>query len=90
VSQETSPSPGETVAETLRNAFEYYGNKPCLGIRDVGSPLHWKWYSYTQTFEMMVRFGKSLRELIPERSVVGICAEDRLEWFIADYGCVSH
>lgn len=83
------PQRGNTVAETLFKALQFFENRPCLGVRNfTEDSLPYHWYTCKEVLENSLTFGVVIRKLLPSRSFVGIAAENRLEWFLADYGCV--
>lgn len=80
-----------------------HGNKRCLGTREILNEEdevqpngrvfkkynmgEYKWYTFNQTNELCLHFGRGLRELgmKPKENIV-IFAETRAEWMIAAHG----
>lgn len=77
------PVIGDSVAESLKNAFEYWGEQPSICPRRNA-----EWMTYSQLYKESLQVGSGLRKYIKSRSMVGICAGNRIEWFLADYGCI--
>jgi hypothetical protein len=59
ISQSTS------VAKTLLMAFEFYSERPCLGVRTKNGELmqEYTWFRFKRIKELAIQFGSGLRQL---------------------------
>uniref|UniRef100_A0A6B2KWZ8 Carrier domain-containing protein n=1 Tax=Arcella intermedia TaxID=1963864 RepID=A0A6B2KWZ8_9EUKA len=65
-----------------------------MGVRECdglgGFKKEYCWYSYEDVLGRFKAFGCGLREFVNPRDFVAICSKNRLEWYISDYGCLTH
>jgi fatty acid CoA ligase FadD9 len=77
--------------QIVRNAFEYWGARPCLGYRPRGTDgtlaNEFTWLTYKDVFKRIKFFGFGLRKLAEPRDFVGVCAKNSVEWYVADFAC---
>ncbi|GAM18697.1 hypothetical protein SAMD00019534_018720 [Acytostelium subglobosum LB1] len=87
---------GATTYDTFRTVFEVYRDRPCLGTRKqvTKSTAHpfglgeYQWQTYFDLRQKSEWLGNALARLLPTRSFVGICSNNCLEWYYADFACL--
>lgn len=83
-----------SLAHALHRTFIQFAHKPFLGYTEynVGNlsehDITYKWLSYQHIFHKVLRLADSFRRLsIAKRSVIGICADNSVEWLVTDFSC---
>jgi fatty acid CoA ligase FadD9 len=95
---------GATLSETLKNALEYFGDRPCLGCRrPQGRPQGtgadqaglYAYMTYGEVLAQATARAAGLRRLVAAscaadgaRPLVAICANTSVDWILADLACV--
>jgi hypothetical protein len=77
---------------STREVFRCYGDRWCLGEREVlpnGTLGNFVWSTYAEIGTRTRNFASGLMTLTKSRELVGICSENRKEWFIADYALLE-
>lgn len=90
----------ESLAYALHRALIISSSKPFLGIstsnnialsdNDDDDEVTYKWLTYNDIFLKVLKLSDSLRQLpllSERRSVIGICADNTIEWLITDFSC---
>ncbi|EFA83913.1 hypothetical protein PPL_02983 [Heterostelium album PN500] len=81
---------------TFKNVFKEYRNRDCFGWREKVEVSEeypfglgqYQWITYEEFQKSSEYFGNALAHLIPSRSFVGVCANNCIEWYYADFGCL--
>ena len=83
-----------SLAHALHKVFILSGSKPFLGypkhlIDESGKEdIIYTWLTYDEVFQKVLHLADSLRQIpLPQRSVVGICADNCVEWIVTDFSC---
>ncbi|KAL6052184.1 Long chain acyl-CoA synthetase 7 peroxisomal, partial [Balamuthia mandrillaris] len=87
------PVQGSTSAHTLTNLWKRYLHRPCFGTRERlqdGSYGDFQWVTYDEVFTRSCTFASGLHSIFQPGDFIGICARNRLEWYIADYACLLY
>lgn len=83
-----------SLAHALHKAFLLSASRPFLGYSNLSSKAKasetqdtaFNWLTYDEVFQKVLTLSNSLRQLSsPKRSVVGICADNSVEWLLADF-----
>eukprot|EP01114_Cavostelium_apophysatum_P024190 TRINITY_DN9400_c0_g1_i1.p1 TRINITY_DN9400_c0_g1~~TRINITY_DN9400_c0_g1_i1.p1 ORF type:complete len:1214 (+),score=285.68 TRINITY_DN9400_c0_g1_i1:86-3727(+) len=80
-----------TSCEVLIKAFETYSYRWAYGVRprdERGNLLEYQWMTYEEVGSRSKNLSLGLRSLIKMNDFVGICSNNRPEWFFADFACV--
>uniref|UniRef100_A0A8C1LSV8 Arachidonate--CoA ligase n=1 Tax=Cyprinus carpio TaxID=7962 RepID=A0A8C1LSV8_CYPCA len=80
----------KTVYDMFQRGLQIAGNGPCLGFRNPGEP--YQWISYTEVAERAQVLGSGLlaKGCKPNpQQFVGIFAQNRPEWVIAELACYT-
>uniref|UniRef100_A0A8C2KXL9 Arachidonate--CoA ligase n=1 Tax=Cyprinus carpio TaxID=7962 RepID=A0A8C2KXL9_CYPCA len=80
----------KTVYDMFQRGLQIAGNGPCLGFRNPGEP--YQWISYTEVSERAQVLGSGLlaKGCKPNpQQFVGIFAQNRPEWVIAELACYT-
>uniref|UniRef100_A0A8C1TGU5 Arachidonate--CoA ligase n=1 Tax=Cyprinus carpio TaxID=7962 RepID=A0A8C1TGU5_CYPCA len=80
----------KTVYDMFQRGLRIAGNGPCLGFRNPGEP--YQWISYTEVAERAQVLGSGLlaKGCKPNpQQFVGIFAQNRPEWVIAELACYT-
>ena len=78
----------------MEKAFCFYKNRPCMGYRrklsNESFELNYTWVTFKQFHDLCQQLGNGLKNYLglKSRSFVGIASLNRIEWFVADFGCV--
>ncbi|MSR21989.1 MAG: long-chain fatty acid--CoA ligase [Gemmatimonadetes bacterium] len=79
--------PEGTLVDLFLEAVERFGDQPALRVR---KGARWEELSYRETLAQVRRVASALRALGLERGArAAILAENRPEWALADYGCLT-
>ncbi|XP_051968461.1 LOW QUALITY PROTEIN: long-chain-fatty-acid--CoA ligase 5-like [Xyrauchen texanus] len=81
----------KTLYEVYQRGLRVSGNGPCLGYRKKGQPF--QWLKYKQVSDRAEFLGSALlhRGLKPsQESFIGIFAQNRPEWIIAELACYTY
>ncbi|XP_072559777.1 long-chain-fatty-acid--CoA ligase 5 isoform X1 [Paramormyrops kingsleyae] len=81
----------KTLYEIFQRGLHASGNGPCLGYRKSGQPYHW--LKYKQVLRRAEQLGSGLlyQGLTPsQEQFVGIFAQNRPEWIIAELACYTY
>ena len=83
-----------SLAHALHKAFILFGPKPFLGypngqvLTSNYSDINFTWLTYDEVFRKSLQLAANLKlTSLPERSVIGICADNSIEWLVTDYSC---
>eukprot|EP01125_Pyxidicula_operculata_P002057 TRINITY_DN12012_c0_g1_i1.p1 TRINITY_DN12012_c0_g1~~TRINITY_DN12012_c0_g1_i1.p1 ORF type:complete len:716 (-),score=149.06 TRINITY_DN12012_c0_g1_i1:79-2226(-) len=81
---------GNTLDEYMEKACQVFADNKCVGAREVkedGTLGEYKWFTYRETFEMIVNFGKAMvhKFNLKKGDRVGINSKTRLEWTVAKH-----
>lgn len=88
VAEERVPSlVGSSCAETYRTICVRYSDRPLVGTL-VPAGSSYTWVTYAKFWEQVERFSSCLIQHFAASDSVGICCANRLEWLVADWGCV--
>jgi hypothetical protein len=87
------PEP-KTTGQMLENIFTAFGPKRCVGRREPGSDFVWQTYSDVLTSAQALRTRLQVllgaqAQAAPLVRTVGICGTNCLEWYIADFACLT-
>ncbi|GAM29191.1 hypothetical protein SAMD00019534_123670 [Acytostelium subglobosum LB1] len=83
----------DTTYESMQNSFREHKHRRCLGQRRrvPVSDKHpfglaeFVWLTFEEVYELTETFGKALASVVPTRTFMGICANNCLEWYTADF-----
>eukprot|EP01132_Coremiostelium_polycephalum_P008528 gene8528-10483_t len=85
---------GGCTLESMKNAFKYFKDRLCLGIRErvdksdenpSGLSDHYKWFTYKDIYTRSQLLSKGISHFIQPRELIGICGNNCLEWYISDF-----
>lgn len=75
----------KNLAEMYREAAEKFGDRPAFATRDKNKVYHP--VSFGEVYERGINLATALIDLgVQARDHIGLLADNRLEWIIADYG----
>uniref|UniRef100_A0A7N6BCE0 Long-chain-fatty-acid--CoA ligase n=1 Tax=Anabas testudineus TaxID=64144 RepID=A0A7N6BCE0_ANATE len=80
-----------TIYEVFQRGLKVSGNGPCLGYRKPGRP--YQWLKYKQVSDRAEHLGSGLihKGLRPNTdTLIGIFAQNRPEWIIAELACYTY
>lgn len=80
-----------TVYDTLQRGLRESNDGPCLGWREAGKP--YQYFKYSEVVEKSLQCGAGLvfKGCEPVNTTnIGIYSQNRPEWTIADYGCMTY
>ncbi|KAF3704162.1 Long-chain-fatty-acid--CoA ligase 5 [Channa argus] len=81
----------KTIYEVFQRGLKVSGNGPCLGYRKPGRP--YQWLKYKQVSDRAEHLGSGLlhKGLNPNPdTLIGIFAQNRPEWIIAEQACYTY
>ena len=83
-----------SLAHALHKAFILSASKPFLGYpnrqvkKSNETSIQYDWLTYEEVFQKVLHLSDSLRQIsLLQRSVVGICADNCVEWIVTDFSC---
>lgn len=75
-----------TLPAMYKEAAQIYGSLNAFATRQKDKT--WKFTTYSELYEMGLNLATALIDLgVQQKEHVGLLADNRLEWIIADYGC---
>ncbi|EGC30425.1 hypothetical protein DICPUDRAFT_157845 [Dictyostelium purpureum] len=84
---------GKTLFETMRNSFQQFSDRSCLGYRDKVQvsekyPLglsDYKWKTYKQVYESSLQVANSISHYLEPNDFISIYMDNCLEWYVSDF-----
>ena len=83
-----------SLPHALHKAFLLFAPKKFLGYPTRQTPssesddINYTWLTYDEVFRKVLNLAASLQVIsLPRRSVVGICANNTIEWLLTDFSC---
>ncbi|WP_165783904.1 AMP-binding protein, partial [Leptospira ellisii] len=77
----------ENLAQLFRESAEKFRDLPAFFSKDSNKNYHPT--SYAQLYEQGINLAEALIELgVQQRQRVGLLADNRIEWMVADYGVI--
>ncbi|KAK7253084.1 hypothetical protein RIF29_37504 [Crotalaria pallida] len=88
------PIPGlDSCWDIFRLSVEKYPSNPMLGLREIvdGKPGKYKWQTYQQVYDVVIKVGNSIRSCGYDQGVkCGIYGANSAEWIISMEACNAH
>jgi hypothetical protein len=94
---------GSSVRNTLHRVFNYFSNRPVFGwsgrkFREsphgeqfvVSHQNQFQWITYQEFYKRALFVGRAFMNFVKQGDFVGVCGNNRLEWFLADIGLILH